>query len=99
MEYEVKVELDGDRLRLSHQNENGTITVERSSEEFTATDAVRDLLDNLYSVDVEFVYSADVPGGHLYRVVEQPQGEPMADPLVRKIQHNMALFTGPEPSL
>lgn len=95
-EYEVKVALAGDTLILVHENENGTITVERDSEEFTTTDAVRDLLDNLYGIDVEFVYSADVPGGHLYRVIEKPQGEPMQDPIVRKIQHNMDLLAGPE---
>lgn len=98
-EYEVKVALEGDTLVLSHDNQDGQITVPYASEDYTATEAVRDLLDNLYSVDVEFVHSADLPGGHLYRVVEVPDGDHVRDTIAENIMRNMTLLVGPEPRL
>jgi hypothetical protein len=74
-EYEVKVAYSGDDLVLSHRNDNGTITSTRSSEEFTAADAAKDLVANLYGIEPWIETSAEIPGGKLYLIVESTPGD------------------------
>jgi hypothetical protein len=70
-EYEVKVALDGDYLILTHRNDHGsTIIRTYDSEDFTAADAAKDLIRNLYDIEPEIQTSGDIPGGHLYLLVE-----------------------------
>ena len=71
-EYEVKVALSGDDLILTHRNDNGTIQTTRDSEDFTAADAAKDLIRDLYDIEPEIQTSGDIPGGHLYLLVEAP---------------------------
>jgi len=82
-EYEVKVAYDGDDLILTHRNENGTITTTRDSEEFTAADAAKDLVANLYGIEPWIETSAEIPGGKLYLIVEaSPDDEYRPSPTV-----------------
>lgn len=75
MEYQVKVAYDGDDLVVSHDWQNGQIVAPYDSEEWTASDAAKDLISNLHDVEVEIDVSADIPGGKLYVIVEATPSE------------------------
>jgi hypothetical protein len=83
-EYEVKVAYDGDDLILTHPNPiRDADEFFYDGEEFTAADAAKDLVANLYGIEPWIETSAEIPGGKLYLIVEAtPDDEYRPSPTV-----------------